>query len=100
LPGTQRHHILRQLWKARGPARIAMTDYEISNDEQPAEIAELRAELGRLKEEHRDLDIAIAALEEMGTGDQLQIQRLKKRKLVLKDRIIYVEDRLTPDIIA
>jgi len=61
---------------------------------------ELEAELGRLKEEHRDLDSAIEALEHMVAGDQLQIQRLKKRKLGLKDRIAYLEDQLTPDIIA
>jgi hypothetical protein len=62
--------------------------------------AELEAELARLKEEHRDLDGAIEALEHMVAGDQLQIQRLKKRKLGLKDRIAYLEDQLTPDIIA
>jgi hypothetical protein len=62
--------------------------------------AELEAELGRLKQEHRDLDMAIEALERMVAGDQLQIQRLKKRKLTLKDRIIRIEDQLTPDIIA
>ena len=64
------------------------------------EVAEFEAELARLKEEHRDLDGAIEALERMVAGDQLQIQRLKKRKLVLKDRIMRVEDQLTPDIIA
>ena len=64
------------------------------------EIAEFEAELARLKEEHRDLDMAIEALERMVAGYQLQIQRLKKRKLVLKDRISYIEDQLTPDIIA
>lgn len=62
--------------------------------------SELEAELARLKQEHRDLDTAIEALERMTTGDQLQIQRLKKRKLVLKDRIMVLEDQLTPDIIA
>jgi hypothetical protein len=62
--------------------------------------AELEAELAHLKQEHRDLDMAIEALERMVAGDQLQIQRLKKRKLFLKDRIIQVEDQLTPDIIA
>ena len=62
--------------------------------------AELETELARLKQEHRDLDGAIAALEHLIAGDQLQIQRLKKRKLVLKDRIRRVEDQLTPDIIA
>jgi hypothetical protein len=64
------------------------------------EIAEFEAELSRLKEEHRDLDRAIDALESMVAGDQLQIQRLKKRKLALKDRIAFLEDELTPDIIA
>ena len=62
--------------------------------------AELERELARLKQEHRDLDTAIDALESMVGGDQLQIQRLKKRKLALKDRIISLEDQITPDIIA
>jgi hypothetical protein len=62
--------------------------------------AELEAELARLKQEHRDLDTAIDALEGMVAGDQLQIQRLKKRKLALKDQIMRLEDQLTPDIIA
>ena len=57
-------------------------------------------ELERLRQEHRDLDTAILALQAMGTGDQLQVQRLKKRKLILRDRISYLEDCLTPDIIA
>lgn len=64
------------------------------------EVDEFEAELARLKEEHRDLDRAIEALEHIVAGDQLQVQRLKKRKLVLKDRIAFVEDQLTPDIIA
>lgn len=58
------------------------------------------AELERLKQEHRDLDGAIDALELTVAGDQLQIQRLKKRKLGLRDRISYLEDQITPDIIA
>lgn len=70
--------------------------FELSEDERTA----FSAELGRLREEHRDLDAAIAALEQMGPSDQLQIQRLKKRKLVLKDRMAFLEDQLTPDIIA
>lgn len=60
----------------------------------------LRRELARLRQEHRDLDSAILALETMSTSDKLQLQRLKKRKLVLRDRIIDIEDRLNPDIIA
>lgn len=63
-------------------------------------LAELEADLARLKQEHRDLDMAIEALEQIIAGDQLQVQRLKKRKLVLKDQIIRLEDQLTPDIIA
>lgn len=61
---------------------------------------ELRAQLGRLQQEHRDLDAAIAALADSPGSDLLQVQRLKKRKLVLRDRITYIEDQLTPDIIA
>ena len=60
----------------------------------------LRVELEVFKREHRDLDEAIHALQEKGTGDQLTIQRLKKKKLALKDKIAIIEDRLTPDIIA
>lgn len=60
----------------------------------------LRVELEAFRREHRDLDQAIQALEETGTADQLTIRRLKKQKLVLKDRIALIEDRLTPDIIA
>ena len=61
---------------------------------------ELRKRLAALKTEHRDLDAAIDALGEAGSTDQLQIARLKKRKLLLKDQIAMVEDALIPDIIA
>jgi len=60
----------------------------------------LRAELARLQQEHRDLDTAIEALSDAPGRDQIQVQRLKKRKLILRDRIAFVEDQLTPDIIA
>lgn len=50
--------------------------------------------------EHRDLDAAIAALEETGRPDQLMLRRLKKQKLALKDQIVKLEDQLIPDIIA
>jgi hypothetical protein len=60
----------------------------------------LRARLEVLEREHRDLDDAIRALEERGTGDALAIRRLKKRKLALKDRIRAIEDEINPDIIA
>lgn len=65
---------------------------------------ELRKRLETLRSEHRDLDVAIAALRDAGERggfvDQLQIARLKKRKLQLKDRIAGIEDNLIPDIIA
>ena len=60
----------------------------------------LRVELEFFRQEHRDLDQAIIALSNSGTTDRLMIQRLKKRKLQLKDKITRLEDRLTPDIIA
>ncbi len=56
--------------------------------------------LEQLKVEHRDLDDAITALRAQTMVDQLQIARLKKKKLVLKDRIMRLEDQLLPDIIA
>ena len=61
---------------------------------------ELRATLMRLQQEHRDLDAAIGALQNTIGSDSLQVQRLKKRKLFLRDRITFIEDQLTPDIIA
>jgi hypothetical protein len=70
---------------------VAMTDKE--------ERA-LREQLARLLQEHRDLDAAIAALVTSPGSDLIQIQRLKKRKLVLRDKIRRIEDQLTPDIIA
>jgi hypothetical protein len=64
------------------------------------EIEVLRVELEVLKREHRELDDAISALEEEGSRDMLTIRRKKKEKLLLKDRIRIIEDRLLPDIIA
>jgi len=60
----------------------------------------LRMQLGVLRQEHRDLDDAIRALEDTGRADMLTIKRLKKQKLALKDKIAVLEDRVTPDIIA
>jgi hypothetical protein len=56
--------------------------------------------LAELKAEHRDLDDAIHALSQRNVPDMVQIQRLKKRKLVLRDEIMRVESKLLPDIIA
>ena len=61
---------------------------------------EMRKRLAVLRIEHRDLDAAIDALTAAGASDQLQIARLKKRKLRLKDQISLIEDYLIPDIIA
>ena len=61
---------------------------------------ELREQLARLQQLHRDLDAAIAALQDSPRADIIQLQRLKKRKLQLRDRITFIEDELTPDIIA
>jgi hypothetical protein len=60
----------------------------------------LKVELGVLRQEHRDLDEAIHAMEASGRSDQLTLRRLKKQKLMLKDKIARIEDILTPDIIA
>ncbi len=61
---------------------------------------QIRRELAELRQEHRDLDAAIASMIDSGTVDSIRIQRMKKRKLVLKDRIASLEDQLLPDIIA
>jgi hypothetical protein len=60
----------------------------------------LRVRLEVMRQEHRDLDEAISAMQDRGTADQLTLVRLKKRKLALKDQIARIEDELTPDIIA
>ncbi|QPM92135.1 YdcH family protein [Pseudooceanicola algae] len=72
----------------------ALTELSMKTDEV------LRVELEVFRHEHRDLDDAIAALHERGLVDPLTLQRLKKKKLHLKDKIAVIEDRLTPDIIA
>lgn len=61
---------------------------------------QLRAKLQALLQQHRDLDVAIQSLVDSGTGDQLQVRRLKKMKLDLKDKITHIENMLIPDIIA
>lgn len=61
---------------------------------------EIVRRLEAVRTEHRDLDAAIDALLATGTSDQLQVARLKKRKLMLRDEIVLLEDQLIPDIIA
>jgi hypothetical protein len=85
-------------WREAPPKKwpkFSMTR-ELSEEER----AEFLIEVERLRQEHRDLDAAIDALMTVGAIDHLQLQRLKKRKLVLRDRITFLEDTLTPDIIA
>jgi hypothetical protein len=73
---------------------------ECGNAMTREEERELSLELERLKQEHRDLDSAIDALLNAASHDRLQVQRLKKRKLQLRDSISEIEDQLFPDIIA
>ena len=70
--------------------------YTITDEDE----RELETELARLQQEHRDLDAAIDALHQSPAPDLLRLQRLKKRKLQLRDRIAFIEDQITPDIIA
>jgi hypothetical protein len=77
-------------------AHAASQPVAMNDDDERA----LREQLARLQQEHRDLDAAIAALALSPGSDLIQVQRLKKRKLVLRDKIRQIEDALTPDIIA
>ena len=76
---------------------VLTSQYTTMNDQDERE---LHAELARLQQEHRDLDAAIDALHQSPAPDLLMLQRLKKRKLQLRDRIAFIEDQITPDIIA
>lgn len=75
---------------------MSETDIE---DEEPSE-EELLALLRTLKTEHRRIDSEIDALYETGVNDMLKVKRMKKIKLSIKDQITYIENQLTPDIIA
>ena len=72
----------------------------MSNPPDPIDMESMRIKLEALKSEHRDLDEVIERLLEKPPFDQLQLQRLKKRKLGLKDQILKLESQLIPDIIA
>lgn len=72
--------------------------YTASMEEREIEL--IRERLSQLKSEHRDLDDVIARISEEAPFDQIQVKRLKKRKLMLKDQILQLESRLLPDIIA
>jgi hypothetical protein len=72
------------------------------NDDDPSADQDvvLRVRIAKLRQEHQDLDAAVHALEQSQHPDQIQIARLKKKKLILRDEIKLLEDQLTPDIIA
>jgi hypothetical protein len=74
----------------------------VNDEDPPPDPARegLRTRLGELRLQHQDLDAAIHALGLNARPDQLQIARLKKQKLLLRDQIVKLEDQLTPDIIA
>jgi hypothetical protein len=101
---------LRQLAQASGKDDICATRprnrsqphraYQLTHTMTDEDERELQAELARLQQEHRDLDAAIDALHQSPAPDLLRLQRLKKRKLLLRDRIAFIEDQITPDIIA
>ena len=74
-----------------------MSDETTVNEEDQKAIATM---LDRLREEHRRIDQEIRALEETGVADMLKIRRMKKIKLSIKDQIAYLENQVTPDIIA
>jgi len=78
-----------------------MTDIPEDQDiEDEVHQAEMRELLADLKSEHRGIDKEIEALEELGVIDVLKIRRMKKVKLSIKDQITFLENQLTPDIIA
>ena len=71
---------------------------DIPDDDSDKE--EMRALLAELKKEHRRIDSEIEAVEQTGVIDVLKIRRMKKIKLSIKDQIVFLENQLTPDIIA
>ena len=70
------------------------------SDEPTPDTGALRFRIADLRQQHQDLDAAVGALESGARPDQIQIARLKKKKLALRDQIKQLEDQLTPDIIA
>jgi hypothetical protein len=98
--GIQEFVLISGSAPAAGTAAVAHEALRAAAAMRQEDESELRAQLGQLRQEHRDLDVAIEALHNSPGSDLLQVQRLKKRKLHLRDRIIQIEDQLTPDIIA
>src|SRR3954447_23703038 len=92
----RRNDIRFQLSRFRNLVCVFRLTWTMTDEDQ----RELVSELARLQQEHRDLDVAIDALHQSPAPDLLRLQRLKKRKLQLRDRIAFIEDQITPDIIA
>jgi hypothetical protein len=86
------------LSRAAGAIRNSVLRPDLNGE--PMDESQIAKRLEILRVEHRDLDSAIAALFETSSKDQLQLARLKKRKLRLRDEISMLEDQLIPDIIA
>lgn len=104
LPGKPAAAIVQRVCHAGRARSAGLAGAIVDQDSMAGELtwqerSAFLAEQERLRQEHRDLDAAIAALHGI-SGDRLQLQRLKKRKLVLRDRLAFVEDQITPDIIA
>ena len=79
---------------------IVTKNSRLVDSPSPEQEVALGAELASKRQEHADLDAAIHTLQASGVADQMLIQRMKKRKLGLKDRIVQLENILLPDIIA
>lgn len=97
--GAQHRLARRREQRYFGSANIRGLPEPIPLTQRPDD-REVREKLAVLRAEHRDLDEQIVKLEAEQSGDQVTIKRLKKQKLLLKDRITALEDQLTPDIIA
>lgn len=108
LRGTRRRGVSNHRIADLQNAELGPCGETVAKGDHPGKVRvneqELRKRLALLRSEHRDLDVAIAALIQTGAQggfvDQLQMARLKKRKLALRDRIAAIEDVLIPDIIA
>lgn len=83
------------MWPADGPAAKCLERVQMGEQEQAA----LRLEVARLRQDHADFDAAVEAMEAMGC-DRLRVQRMKKKKLAIKDKLQDLEDQIIPDIIA
>ena len=93
--GSSRIVIVDVVWVGEDP------EHEKGKNSHQENRATLRAQIDTLRQEHRDIDAAIAALSDAGqTADGLQVARLKRRKLMLRDKLSQLEDRLTPNIIV